>query len=142
MPTIACLRQRGSVNSSPIEPRRSPLLAAFCQLSGSLSRRNTRIASSAGSVPTTNMARQALPTVPLCSSCPSTMPMSAAIMLPIVDAACTQPSANGRAAAGTDSATSATPTANCPPTPRPVRNRYALKSQTFVENTLRPVKSE
>ena len=72
----------------------------------------------------TNITRQALAMAPACSSAPSMIPMRAAIMLPIVEAACTHPSANGRARSGSDSATSATPTANWPPTPRPVRKRY------------------
>ena len=67
--------------------------------------------------------RHALAIVPDDSSCPSPIPMMPASMLPQVDVACSQPSANGRARSGTDSATSATPTANWPPTPRPVMKR-------------------
>ena len=78
--------------------------------------------------------------VPAASICPTRIPVIAAIMLPIADAACTNPSAYGRARCGTTSATSATPTANCPPTPRPHRKRNTLKFQTLVESTLRPVK--
>ena len=63
----------------------------------------------------------------------------AAIILPIADDACTNPSAYGRARDGTTSATSATPTANCPPTPRPHIKRNTLKFQTLLESTLRPV---
>ena len=47
----------------------------------------------------------------------------AASMLPTAESACSHPSANGRARSDMTSATSATPTANCPPTPSPVRKR-------------------
>ena len=45
------------------------------------------------------------------------------ITLPNADSACSNPNAKGRARLGITSATSATPTANSPPTPRPVMNR-------------------
>jgi hypothetical protein len=63
-------------------------------------------------------------------------------MFPTAERACSHPSANGRARSGMTSATSATPTANWPPTPRPVRKRKNAKSQTPREKALRPVKSE
>ena len=72
---------------------------------------------------------------------PAKIPVNAATMFPTLEQACTAPSAYGRARAGVSSATKATPTANWPPTPRPHRNRYMLKSQTPLAKTLSPVKT-
>ncbi len=49
--------------------------------------------------------------------------MRAASMLPPAESAWSHPRANGLARSDMTSATSATPTANWPPTPSPVRNR-------------------
>ena len=65
-----------------------------------------------------------------------------AVMLPKAERACSQPRAKGRARSGMTSATRATPTANSPPTPSPVRKRYRAKSPKPTENALRPVKTE
>ncbi len=96
----------------------------------------------AGTVPITNMMRHDSWTVPARTMTASVIPTRAAVTLPSAERAWSQPSANGLARSGMVSATSDTPTANCPPTPRPVRNRYRAKSQKPVETALRPVKIE
>ena len=143
-PTIAFFRQRRSPNNSPYEPscrfNCSPETACHC--SGSFRRRRIRIANNAGTAPITNIIRQALPTAPRSSRSDSTRLMIAAVMFPTADKACSSPNANGRARTGITSATRATPTANSPPTPKPVRNRKNAKLQGSQERALRPVKAE
>ena len=70
------------------------------------------------------------------------MPIMPAAIFPQVDSDCSKPSAGARVWSGTESATSATESPKTPPTPIPVRNRYAEKSQNPVENALKPVNSE
>ena len=93
MPTSELRRQRGVPSNS----RKLPIVffasLSRCHCSGSLSLRNTRMASSAGSAPTMNMMRQELAMAPDCSNRPSTMPVNAAVMLPTAESACSSPSA-------------------------------------------------
>ena len=70
------------------------------------------------------------------------MLIRAALMLPTADRTCSTPRQYGRARSGITSATSATPTANSPPTPMPVRKRYRAKSQKLRLTALRPVNIE
>ena len=104
MPTIVFRRQRGSPNSSAIEPSLwacfgsvasscSSSLAAAFHRSGSLRRRKIGIASRAGARPIRNIARQALPMTPDSSSMPRPMPQRAASMLPTAESAWSIPSA-------------------------------------------------
>ena len=60
------------------------------------------IASMAGRVPMTNIHRQALPIEPVCSTCPSTIAIIAAVMLPTADSAWSQPERAGAGAVGHD----------------------------------------
>ena len=67
---------------------------------------------------------------------------TAASMLPPADSAWSHPRAKGLAWSDMTSATRETPTANWPPTPRPVRNRKAEKSHTPLDRALNPVNAE
>jgi hypothetical protein len=67
---------------------------------------------------------------------------NAALTLPTAERACSQPRAWERAFSGMTSATRATPTANSPPTPSPVRKRHRAKSQKLTDRALSPVKAE
>ena len=95
------------------------------QRSGSLSLRRTRQGQEGWQGADTNMQRHGFhsPSIPDVSSGARPMLTRAAVMLPKAEQACSQPRAWGRARSGITSATRATPTANSPPTPRPVRNR-------------------
>jgi hypothetical protein len=63
--------------------------------SGSFRRRRINNAKNAGSAPTTNMNRHGFhsPSIPAVSSGANPMLMNAAVMLPIAEHACSQPSA-------------------------------------------------
>ncbi len=98
--------------------------------------------STAGPIPTRNIARHELSIWPTSCMWPRIMLIPAAIMFPIAESAWSDPSAIGRARSDMTSATSETLTASCPPTPSPVRNRQSEKSQTPFERALSPVKAE
>jgi hypothetical protein len=103
------------------------------------------MAKKAGSAPTMNMIRhgfQPSPSMPSPSAMPKLILIMAAVILPTAESVCNQPSACARARSGMTSATSATPTANSPPTPKPVKKRYKAKSHTPTEKALRPVNME
>ena len=61
--------------------------------------------------------------------------------LPIADNACIIPKAPARAFSGITSATKAAPTANSPPTPKPVKKRPTQKKVYVVAKPLNPVKA-